>query len=129
MSNLSACVTEVMEKAAANLKSVNRVNEFAEVFFSLEVMVQVIKNVMSEEESVSVYNAPVLLTFLTNVPFTLPEAEATKQEFTELIRLFVQSATHKLNVRAMNHPKIGLGRTKIIEILRFVIKEDILGAK
>jgi hypothetical protein len=28
---------------------------------------------MSDEENVSIYNAPILLTYLTNVPFILPE--------------------------------------------------------
>jgi len=28
---------------------------------------------MSDDENVSVYNAPILFTYLTNVPFVLPE--------------------------------------------------------
>jgi hypothetical protein len=39
---------------------------------------------MSEEESVSVYNAPILLTYLTNFPFTLPEDQKLIEEFRKL---------------------------------------------
>lgn len=49
MSNLSAYVCEIIEKAATNLKGNNKINEFNDVFFSLEVITQVIKNVMSED--------------------------------------------------------------------------------
>ena len=47
MSNLSAYVTEIIEKVAANLKSNNKIIEFNDVFFSLEAITQVIKNVIS----------------------------------------------------------------------------------
>jgi hypothetical protein len=46
------------------------------VFFSLDIIQQVIENVMSDDENVSVYNAPILFTYLTNVPFVLPEEDA-----------------------------------------------------
>lgn len=35
MSNLSAYVCEIIEKAATNLKGNNKINEFNDVFFSL----------------------------------------------------------------------------------------------
>jgi hypothetical protein len=73
MSNLSAYVCEIIEKIAANLKGNNKIVEFNNVFFSLDVVTQVIRNVMSEDENVSVYNAPILFTYLTNVPFVLPD--------------------------------------------------------
>ncbi len=60
---------------ATNLKSNTKIIEFNNVFFSLETITQVIKNVMSDEENVAVYNAPILLTYLTNVPFVLPDDE------------------------------------------------------
>jgi hypothetical protein len=41
-------VSEIIEKAATNLKGNNKINEFNEVFFSLDVITQVIKNVISE---------------------------------------------------------------------------------
>jgi len=72
MSNLSSYVCEVIEKVAANLKGNNRIAEFNDTFFSLDVITQVIKNVMSPEENVSIYNAPILFTYLTSVPFILP---------------------------------------------------------
>lgn len=58
---------------SANLKSNNKVVELSNIFFSLEIIASIIKNVMSEDENISVYNAPILLTYLTNVPFVLPE--------------------------------------------------------
>lgn len=75
MSNISAYVCEVIEKVAANLKSNNKIPEFSTSYLSLETVRILINNVISEEESVSVYNAPVLLSYLTTVPFTLPEEE------------------------------------------------------
>jgi len=39
---------------------------------------------MSDEENVGVYNAPILLTYLTNVPFVLPEDEAVVNQFIKL---------------------------------------------
>jgi hypothetical protein len=48
MSNLSAYVVDTIEKAAANLKGQNRIAEFADIFYSLETVTQIIRNVMSE---------------------------------------------------------------------------------
>lgn len=48
MSNLSAYVSEIIEKVALNLKGNNKITEFNDVFFSLDVITQVIKNVISE---------------------------------------------------------------------------------
>lgn len=129
MSNLSTYVTEVIEKAATNLKSATKIVEFADLFFSLEVVTQVIKNVMSDEENVSVYNAPILFAFLTSAPFVLPEDQIIRAEFEALIQHFMEKTCEKLNVKAQNHPKIGLGRIKILEILRYILKEDILNSK
>jgi hypothetical protein len=50
----------------------------------------VIKNVISEDENVSIYNAPVLLTYLTSVPFVLPEQESIVEEFKKLLEHFIQ---------------------------------------
>lgn len=81
MSNLSAYVVEVIEKAATNLKGQNRIAEFADIFFSLEAVTHIIRNVMSEQDNVSIYSAPVLLTFLTSVPFVLPEGAVVRTSF------------------------------------------------
>ena len=48
-------------------------------------MSEVIKNVMSDEENVSIYNAPILFTYLTNVPFVLPEDTDTVAAFKSLL--------------------------------------------
>jgi hypothetical protein len=129
MSNLSAYVSEIIEKVAANLKGNNKITEFNDVFFSLEAITQVIKNVISEEENVSIYNAPILFTYLTSVPFVLPEDEVIVSEFKKLLEHFVQKSCEKLTVTARSRPKLGTGRIKIIEILRFILKENILNTK
>jgi hypothetical protein len=85
MSNLSAYACEVIEKIAANLKSNNKILEFNNTFFSLEIITDVIKNVMSDIENVSIYNAPILFTYLTNVPFVLPEDDAIVSDFKLLL--------------------------------------------
>jgi hypothetical protein len=46
-----------------------------------------------------------------------------------LVEEFIGKSCMKLNVRTQNHPKIGLGRMKVVEILRFVLKEDILNSR
>lgn len=53
---------------------------------------------MNEEESVSVYNAPILLTYLTNVPFTIPEDQTIIEEFKKLGQLFIEKSCEKLKV-------------------------------
>lgn len=129
MSNLSAYVSEIIEKVAANLKGNNKITEFNEVFFSLEAITQVIRNVISEEENVSIYNAPILFTYLTSVPFVLPEDENIIAEFKKLLEHFVQKSCEKLTVSGRSRPKLGTGRIKIIEILRFILKENILNTR
>jgi hypothetical protein len=84
---------------------------------------------MSDNENVSVYSAPALFAFLTSVPFVMPEDEAVRAKFTELVEEFIEKSCVKLNVRAQDHPRIGLGRMKVVEILRFVLKEDILNSR
>ena len=84
---------------------------------------------MSDEENVAVYNAPILLTYLTNVPFVLPDDENVVTEFVKLGELFVEKSCSKLQVDKRSRPKLGFGRLKIIEILRFIIKEDVLNSK
>jgi hypothetical protein len=78
---------------------------------------------------VAVYNAPILLTYLTNVPFVLPEDEGVIAEFIKLGQMFIEKSVEKLQVDRRSRPKLGYGRMKIIEILRFIIKEDVLNSK
>lgn len=73
MSNLSVCVCDIIEKVSANIKSQNPVSEFGKVFFTPVVITKVINNVMVDEENISIYNAPVLLIYLTNVPINIPD--------------------------------------------------------
>ena len=93
------------------------------------MITQVIKNVISPEEKVSIYNAPILFTYLTNVPFTLPEDPQVVEDFKALLQDFVDKSVEKLQVSGRDRPKLGTGRVKIVEILRFIIKEDILTSK
>lgn len=79
----------MIEKAAANIKSNSAIPEFTTIFFTPEIVTLVIKNVMSDYENVSVYNAPILLTYLTNVPFTLPEDKNVVNQFKDLLKMFV----------------------------------------
>ena len=129
MSNLSSYVCEVIEKIAANLKGNNKVPELQEAFFSLEVITQVIKNVMSPEEHVSIYNAPILFAYLTNVPFVLPEDPQIIEDFKALLQDFVDKSVEKLQVSSRDRPKLGTGRVKIVEIIRFILKENILNSR
>ena len=43
--------------------------------------------------------------------------------------MFVEKSCEKLKVDKRTRPKLGTGRMKIIEILRFIVKEDILNSK
>ena len=129
ISNISSYICEIIEKIAANLKGNSKINEFNTTFFSLDIITKVIKNVMSDEENVAVYNAPILLTYLTNVPFVLPDDENVVSEFVKLGQMFIEKSCEKLQTDKRKRPKIGIGRVKIIEILRFVIKENILNSK
>jgi hypothetical protein len=84
---------------------------------------------MNDDENVSVYNAPLLFSYLTNVPFILPEEEAVVDEFRKLLEHFIDKSAEKLQVNNRDRPKLGTGRLKIVEILRFVLKESILNSK
>ena len=129
ISNLSSYICETIEKIAANLKGNSKIPEFNTTFFSLDIITQVIKNVVSDEENVAVYNAPILLTYLTNVPFVLPDDQNVVNEFVKLGEMFVEKSLEKLQIDRRNRPKLGFGRLKIIQILRFVIKQNVLNSK
>lgn len=109
---MSAYVCEVIEKVAGNLKGNNKIPEFNTAFFSLDVVTQVIRNVMSEEESVSVYNAPILFAYLTNVPFVLPDDAQVVADFTQLLQHFIEKSVEKLQVSG--RAKLGTGRLKMV---------------
>ncbi|MEI2703357.1 MAG: hypothetical protein V9E83_13280 [Baekduia sp.] len=114
MSNISAYACEVIEKVAANLKSNNKIPEFSAAYLSLVTVTTLINSVMSPEESVSVYNAPVLFTYLATVPFILPEDQQVINDFTSLLTDFVDKSCEKLTVKSSSQPKLGVGRVKIV---------------
>lgn len=84
---------------------------------------------MSDFENVSIYNAPILLTYLTNVPFTLPKNEIVIQQFKLLLGMFIDKSLQKLTVKHTERPKLGFGRIKIIEILSYILKENLIGSR
>lgn len=43
--------------------------------------------------------------------------------------MFVEKSCEKLQIDRRSRPKLGFGRLKIIEILRFIIKENVLNSK
>ena len=63
------------------------------------------------------------------MPFILPEDESIIAEFKKLLEHFVEKSCEKLTVTTRSRPKLGTGRIKIIEILRFVLKENIINTR
>lgn len=59
----------------------------------------------------------------------MPEDESIIAEFKKLLEHFVEKSCEKLTVTSRNRPKLGTGRIKIIEILRFVLKENIINTR
>lgn len=45
---------------------------------------------MSDEENVSVYNAPILQTYLTNVPLVIPEKSQMVEDLKQLLLSFLR---------------------------------------
>lgn len=60
--------------------------EFATIYFSVDIVTSLIKNIMNDDENVCIYNAPILFTYFTNVPFVLPEDPLILEEFQKLIQ-------------------------------------------
>ena len=126
MSNLSVCVCDIIEKVSANIKSQNPIVEFGKVFFHPSIITKVITNVMMDEENVSIYNAPVLLVYLNNAPLNIPDDKEIVEQFKTLLTTFLVSALNKLKVNKESRRTLGVGRIKIIEIINFILKADIL---
>lgn len=81
---------------------------------------------MADEENISVYNAPVLLTYLTNVPLNIPDDKELVEQFKTLLKNFLDKALGKLRITKVDRSALGVGRIKIIEIISFILKSDIL---
>lgn len=43
--------------------------------------------------------------------------------------MFIDKSLEKLSVKKEQRPKLGFGRVKIIEILEFILKENLIGAR
>jgi hypothetical protein len=63
------------------------------------------------------------------VPFTLPEDETIVNQFKSLLETFVSISIEKLDITNRQRPKLGFGRVKIIEILTYILKENLLGCR
>lgn len=69
------------------------------------------------------------MTYLTNIPLILPENEEIITKFQSLLENFVDKAIEKLKVGRKTRENLGFGRVKIVEILSFVLKENILSSR
>ena len=69
------------------------------------------------------------MTYLTNIPLILPENEEIITKFKSLLENFVDKAIEKLKVGRKTRENLGFGRVKIVEILSFVLKENILSSR
>lgn len=125
MSNLSAAICEIIEKVSTALKGNGNeyANELSALYFKPEIITKVITNVMSDEENVSVYNAPILSSYLINVPLVLPDN--TVEDHRELLKSFLKKALDKLQITREERRTLGFGRVKIVEIMSFVLKQNI----
>lgn len=96
------------------MKSNCKLEELSCSFLGMKTVTKLIDNAISPEESVSVYNAPILFTYLTNVPFVLPQDQQTLNNLRELLVVFVQKSCDKLKVNSSSHKKLGVGRVKLV---------------
>ena len=67
MMSLSTCLCEIIDKIATNSKSSTPLPELSDTFLTQPFLQIVITNVMSEIESICVYNSPILLLYLNNI--------------------------------------------------------------
>lgn len=56
------------------------------MFFSLETVTKIIRNVNNENENISQYNSPILYAVLVSVPLVLSEDENIIADFTVLLK-------------------------------------------
>lgn len=130
ISNLSTPICQTIEKVAASVKAANESSiELSHLFFTPAIITQIISNVMSDEENVSVYNAPILQTYLTNVPLVIPQKSQITEDLKMLLLSFLKKTLEKLKIKRESRPTLGFGRMKIVEIMSFVLKENILSAR
>lgn len=62
----------------------------------------------------SVYNSPILFTYLTNAPMALPEDESIINKFKTILSSFVERSIEKLKVTKDDRENLGFGRVKIV---------------
>ena len=63
------------------------------------------------------------------MPFVLPEDEAIVSQFIKLGESFISKSVEKLQVDKRSRPKLGYGRLKIVEIIRFILRDNVLHSK
>lgn len=83
MCNLSYILCEVIEKYSSTVKSVLGSKEMLQYIYSNKFCKLLIENILSEDEEVSIYNTPTLLTSLVSIRSLIDSKEQSKN--TELV--------------------------------------------
>lgn len=65
-------------------------------------------------------------TYLTNVPLVIPEQSKIVEDLKKLLLSFLTKTLEKLKVERNT---LGFGRMKIVEIMSFVLKENVLNTR
>lgn len=74
ISNIATPICQIIEKFVGSIKNSHEcVTQLYQVFITPAIITQIISNVMSDEQNVSVYNAPILQTYLSNISVLVPE--------------------------------------------------------
>ncbi len=55
--------------------------------------------VIIQQENVSVYNAQILQTYLTNVPLVIPEKSQLTEDLKNLLQSFLKKTLEKLSIK------------------------------
>lgn len=146
MCNLSYILCEVIEKYSSTAKSLPGAKEMLEYIYGPTFCKLMVENILSENEEVSVYNAPTLLCMLVSIRNLIDSKEQSKnaelvekyQELltelkkgleensgmSEMFTGFFKKAVDKLDLTKKNSPALGMGRIKLLEGLFLLIKFD-----
>lgn len=112
--SLSTCVCEIVDKIATNSKSSSPITELSDTFLTQPFLQIVITNVMSEIESICVYNSPILLLYLNNIKSITENEESLRNLVKESFKRFIECRDAKL----------GMGKLKLLEVITYLIREN-----
>lgn len=146
MGNLSMILCEVIDKYSSTIKTVQGCKEMLTYVYGTKFCRELVNNIISDDEQVSIYNTPVLLCSLVSIRNLIDSKEQSKNpelvekyqelmaflknnlaessELSELFRDFFAKAVDKLNLTRRRSATIGMGKIKLIECLFFLIKFD-----